>query len=556
MKSTMQTTPLLISSLLRFGTTAHADSEVVTWTEDGGRRTTYREVGAQSAQLANALRGLGITGDQRVGTFMWNNAEHLVTYLAVPSMGAVLHAINIRLFPEQLVYVARHGGAQVIIVDSSLAEPFSRVLQALPDVRHVIVNGPVPQEVRAALEAPDHVEQVHDWSELLADQPTTFDWPQDIDENDASSMCYTSGTTGNPKGVVYSHRSNYLHATGVSATLGFSEADRLLIVVPLFHANAWGYPYAAMITGSTLIMPDRFLQPAPLAQMIEQEKITGGAGVPTIWNGLLQHLDAEKPDVSSCRMLMVGGAAAPPSLMKAFHDRYGIDIVHGWGMTETSPVGSLALPPTRVEPGSDEYWRFKASQGRLLCGVDGRLIGPDGSEQPWDGESVGELEVRGPWITSSYYANGSESEDEIAEMAAKFDDGWLRTGDVGSLTEDAFLVLTDRAKDVIKSGGEWISSVDLENQIMSHPDVVEASVVGVPDEKWDERPLATVVLKEGSGVTCSDLRKHLEDKVARWQLPEHWALIDEVPKTSVGKFDKKVLRQRYADGELEVQDIR
>ncbi|KNX36072.1 fatty acid--CoA ligase [Luteipulveratus halotolerans] len=556
MKSTMQTTPLLISSLLRFGTTAHAESEVITWTDDGARRTTYGEVGTRAAQLAHALRGLGITGDQRVGTFMWNNAEHLTAYLAVPSMGAVLHALNIRLFPEQMVYVGRHGGSQVVIVDNTLAEPFSRLLAALPDVRHVIVNGPVPQEVRDALGEPAHVEEVHDWDELLDAQPTTFDWPQDIDENDASSMCYTSGTTGNPKGVAYSHRSNYLHSVGVAATLGFTQADTMLIVVPLFHANAWGYPYSAMVTGASLVMPDRFLQPAPLAQMIESEKITGGAGVPTIWNGLLQELDAGSYDVSSCRMLMVGGSAAPESLIRAFHDRYDIDIIQGWGMTETSPVGSLALPPARIEPGTDDYWRLKASQGRLLCGVEGRLIGPDGSEQPWDGQAVGELEVRGPWITASYYSNGTESDAEIADMAGKFDDGWLRTGDVGALTADAFLFLTDRAKDVIKSGGEWISSVDLENHIMSHPDVLEASVVGVPDEKWEERPLATVVLKEGASATPADLRKHLEGKVARWQLPERWALIDEVPKTSVGKFDKKVLRKRYADGELEVQETR
>ena len=554
MKSTMQTTPLLISSLLRFGTTAHAESEVVTWTEDGARRTTYAEVGTRAAQLAHALRGLGITGDQRVGTFMWNNAEHLTAYLAVPSMGAVLHALNIRLFPEQMVYVGRHGGSQVVIVDNTLAEPFARLLAALPDVRHVIVNGPVPQGVSDALAEPAHVEKVHDWDELLDAQPTTFEWPEDIDENDASSMCYTSGTTGNPKGVAYSHRSNYLHSMGVASTLGITQADRLLIVVPLFHANAWGYPYSAMVTGSTLVMPDRFLQPAPLAEMMQSEKITGGAGVPTIWNGLLQELYAGSYDVSSCRMLMVGGSAAPASLIKAFHDRYDIDIIQGWGMTETSPVGSLALPPARVEAGSDEYWRLKASQGRLLCGVEGRLIGPDGNEQPWDGEAVGELEIRGPWITASYYSNGTESDAEIADMAGKFDDGWLRTGDVGALSADAFLFLTDRAKDVIKSGGEWISSVDLENHIMSHPDVLEASVVGVPDEKWEERPLATVVLKEGATATPADLRKHLEGKVARWQLPERWAVIDEVPKTSVGKFDKKVLRKRYADGELDVQE--
>ena len=555
MKSTMQATPLLISSLLRHGTTIHADSEVVTWTAEGPRRMSYREVGRQAAQLAHALRGLGITGDQRVGTFMWNNAEHLTAYLAVPSMGAVLHALNIRLYPEQLVYVARHGGSEVVIVDNTLAAPFAKLVEHLPAVRHVIVSGPVDDATRGALASPPHVEAVHDYATLLADQPTTFDWPEHLEETDASSMCYTSGTTGNPKGVAYSHRGNVLHSMGVAGTLGISSKDRLLIVVPLFHANAWGFPYCSMITGATLVMPDRFLQAEPLAAMIEAERVTGGAGVPTIWNDLLHHLDEHGADVSSCRMLMVGGSAAPPALIRAFADRYDIDIVHGWGMTEMSPVGSLALPPQGVEPGTEEYWHYKSSQGRLLYGVEGRLVGPDGSIVPSDGESVGELEVRGPWITERYYANGAETATDLAEAAAKFDDGWLRTGDVGRLSPNGYLTLTDRAKDVIKSGGEWISSVDLENAVMAHPDVLEASVVGVPDERWGERPLASVVLKPGTSTTVADLRAFLEGKVAHWQVPERWALIEEVPKTSVGKFDKKLLRKRFAEGDLEVETV-
>lgn len=344
MKSTMQTTPLLISNLLRFGTTVHADSTVTTWKADGPEITTYGEVGKISARLANALRGMGITGDQRVGTFMWNNTEHLAAYLAVPSMGAVLHAINIRLFPEQLIYTAQHGGSEVVIVDDSLAEPFSQVLPHLTNVRHVIINGTdVSDEVCASMAALDHIESVRQWDELLAGQIDTFDWPEDLDENCASSMCYTSGTTGNPKGVVYSHRSNYLHATGVTAALGIGQAEKFLVVVPLFHANAWGYPYCAMTSGASLVMPGKYLQPEPLAQMIRDLKITTGAGVPTVWNALLQYLDAnEEADVSTCRMLMIGGSAAPPSMMKAFQDRHSIEIIHGWGMTEMSPVGSLA----------------------------------------------------------------------------------------------------------------------------------------------------------------------------------------------------------------------
>ena len=553
----MQTTPLLISHLLRYGTTVHADQEVVTWTADGPRRTSYAEVGTRAAQLAGALRKLGITGDQRVATFMWNNAEHLIAYLAIPSMGAVLHALNIRLFPEQLIYTATHAGNEVVIVDNSLAKPFSQLLPHLKTLRHVIVNGEIDGETRAALEAVEHIEGVHDFLTLIDGEPQTFDWPEDLDENCASSMCYTSGTTGNPKGVAYSHRSNYLHSLTVAQALGVRQGDRSLVVVPLFHANAWGFPYTVMIAGASVIMPDRFLQAEPLARMIEAERVTTGAGVPTIWNDLLRYLDEHPTDTSSCYRLMVGGSAAPPAMMHAFQDRHDIEIVHGWGMTEMSPVGTLAIPPAALEAGSDEFWSYREKQGRLLCGVEGRLMGPDGVEQPWDGEAVGELEVRGPWVTASYYLNGSESDTERTEMTAKYsDDGWLRTGDVGALTRDGFLALTDRAKDVIKSGGEWISSVDLENHIMGHPDVKEASVVGVPDEKWGERPLASVVLVDGSTTTADDLSAFLDGKVAKWQVPERWAFIDEVPKTSVGKFDKKVIRRRYAEGDLEVTQLR
>jgi len=552
MKSTMQESPLLISRILQAGTQLHADQEVVTWTAEGARRTSFAEVGTQAAQLANALRGLGIDGDQRVATFMWNNAEHLVAYLAVPSMGAVLHALNIRLFPEQIIYVTNHAQNTAVIVDNSLAEPFSRLLPHLVTLRHVIVNGPIPPEVRTALEAAPQIEAVHDWGTLLGAQPTTFDWPV-LDERDASSMCYTSGTTGNPKGVVYSHRSNYLHTMQVTMGMGFNQGDRLLAVVPMFHANAWGLPYAALMVGASLIMPDRFLQAEPLAKMIEAEKITGGAAVPTIWTDLLRYLDEHPTDTSTLRRVVVGGSACPPSLMRAYQDRHDIEVIHAWGMTEMSPLGSTAVAP--VEATGDRHWFYRETQGRIASTLEARLVGPDGAGVPNDGESVGELEIRGPWITGSYYDNGSNSEAERADAASKFDDGWLRTGDVGSLTPDMFLRLTDRAKDVIKSGGEWISSVDLENALMAHPDVLEASVVGVPDEKWGERPLATVVRAPDSVVDAAELKGFLSGKIVSWQVPERWAFIDEVPKTSVGKFDKKVLRKRYAEGELKVEVI-
>ncbi len=550
MKSTMQESPLLISRILQSGTSLHADQEVVTWTADGPRRTSYAEVGTQAAQLANALRGLGIDGDQRVATFMWNNAEHLVAYLAVPSMGAVLQALNIRLFPEQIIYVTNHAGSRVIVLDNSLAAPFSKLLPHLSTLRHVIVNGPIPDDVREALAAAPQIEGVHDWATLLGAQPTTFDWPV-LDETDASSMCYTSGTTGNPKGVVYSHRSNYLHTMQVAMSMGFDQGDRLLAVVPMFHANAWGLPYAALMAGASLIMPDRFLQAEPLATMIAAEKVTGGGAVPTIWTDLLRYLDEHPTDTSSLRTVIVGGSACPPSLMRAYDERHNIEVLHAWGMTEMSPLGSVAVAPAGTT--GDEHWRYRETQGRIASTLEARLVGPDGSVVPWDGESVGELEVRGPWITGSYYDNGSNTEAERADAASKFDDGWLCTGDVGSLTPDGFLQLTDRAKDVIKSGGEWSSSVDLENALMGHPDVLEASVVGVPDEKWGERPLATVVRAADSTIDAAGLKEYLGGKVAGWQVPERWAFIDEVPKTSVGKFDKKVLRKRYAEGELNVE---
>ncbi len=544
MQSTMQPTPLLISAILDYGTRVHASSEVVTWTPDGPRRSTYGEMGRDCKRLANALRSLGVDGDQRVATFMWNNEEHLELYLTVPAVGAVLHALNIRLFPEQIIYVANHAADEVVVVDNSLAAPFARLLPHLSSVRHVVVNGPVPEEVRAALAADGR--SVHDYRTLLDAQSDEFTWPV-LDEDLASSMCYTSGTTGNPRGVVYSHRSNYLHAMQLCmpSALGIRQGDRLLAVVPMFHANAWGMPYAALLAGATMVMPDRFLQAEPLAAMISAERCTGGAAVPTIWGDLLRHLDAHpEVDTSSMREVIVGGSACPPSLMRDFEERHGIRVLHAWGMTEMSPLGTVAVPPAGTE--GEDAWAFRQIQGRLAALVDGRLLGPDGSVMPWDGESVGELEVRGPWITGSYYLDDDPD---------KFDDGWLRTGDVGSLTPDGFLRLTDRAKDVIKSGGEWISSVDLENALMGHPRVKEASVVGVPDERWGERPLATVVVMEGEDLTVEELRDYLADHVARWQVPERWAFVPEVPKTSVGKFDKKVIRRSYAEGALDVTTL-
>jgi fatty-acyl-CoA synthase len=462
MLSTMQDGQLSIANLLRHGARVHADSEVVTWTGDGSRRSSYAEVGRQAAKLAHALRGLGVTGDQRVGTFMWNNTEHLVAYLAVPAMGAVLHTLNLRLFPEQLTYVANHAEDHVILVDATVAPLLAKVLPTFTTVRHVIVvNGEA-----SALQAPDGV-AVHSYAELLAEAPEEFDWPE-VDERAAAAMCYTSGTTGNPKGVVYSHRSIWLHSMQVCMTdsMAVSQADRALVIVPQFHAMSWGLPYAAFMVGASLIMPDRFLQPEPLARLIAAEKPTMGGAVPTIWQGLLAHIDANHQDLAPLREVIVGGSACPPALMRAF-DEHGVTIIHAWGMTETSPLGSVSRPPAGLSP--EQTWDYRILQGRFPASVRARLINDNGDELPWDGQSVGELEVAGPWVTDSYYRLG-----EGEEGSEKFDSGWLRTGDVGTITPDGFLRLTDRSKDIIKSGGEWISSVELENHVMAHPAVAEA----------------------------------------------------------------------------------
>ncbi|WP_370616489.1 long-chain fatty acid--CoA ligase [Mumia sp. Pv 4-285] len=541
MRSTMQDVPLSLSRILRYGTTAYADATVVTATADGTRSRSYGDVGRRAARLANALRDIGITGDERVGTFMWNNAEHLEAYLAIPSMGAVLHTINIRLFPEQVVYVVNHAEDRAVIVDASLVTPFAAMLPQMETVTHVLVSGPETEQTDLSpLEAAGKV--VLRYEEVLEAASEDFVWPE-VDERDAAAMCYTSGTTGNPKGVVYSHRSAYLHSMSIAMgdNAGMGPDDRVLPVVPMFHANAWGLPYAAVLVGASLIMPDRWLQAEPLVRLMEETRPTIAGGVPTIFNDVLGWIDEHPADLTSLRAVLCGGSAVPESLQRALWDRHGVRIQQAWGMTETSPVATSGKPPVGLS--DEEAWPYRIGQGRLLGGVEGRLVGGDGEVLPHDGEAVGEVEVRGPWITGAYY---------LDDDPEKFRDGWLRTGDVGTIDRQGFITLTDRAKDVIKSGGEWISSVELENALMGHPDVVEAAVVGIPDEKWQERPLATVVVRPGADVTPEALREHLAGSFAKWQLPDAWTFIEAVPRTSVGKFDKKVLRSAYADGALDV----
>jgi fatty-acyl-CoA synthase len=438
------------------------------------------------------------------------------------------------LFPEQLVYVINHGGAETLLVDESLVPVLAKVRSELQNVERYIVFG--------SGDGSELGVETLSYEDLLAAESPDFLWPN-IDERAGAGMCYTSGTTGNPKGVVYSHRCNFVHALAEKAAVALTDEDRVVLVVPMFHANAWGLPYSGWLSGSDFLLPNRFVQPEPLSKFIAEERASFAGAVPTVWNELLRYGEKNPIDLSSLSRVICGGAAVPLSMMQKFQNDYGVKIIQAWGMTETGPLAALAFPPKRTK--KEDEWSWRAKTGRVFGGVDIRIVDDAGESLPWDGEAVGEIEVRGSWITGSYY---------LDDAPEKFHDGWLRTGDVGSLDSKGFIQITDRAKDVIKSGGEWISSVELETLLMGHPAVAEAAVIGVPDQKWDERPLACVVLREGAAATPKELRDFLAERVAKWWLPERWAFIAEVPKTSVGKFDKKILRSRYAEGQIELAE--
>jgi fatty-acyl-CoA synthase len=527
---------LTLNHIRRRMRSCNLGAEVVTLEEGGSvRRVSHADLMDRVDRLARVLGRLGIGQGDRVGTFAWNNQEHLELYFAVPCVGAVLHTLNIRLFAEQLTYIVNHAEDRVIFVDDSLVPVLEQLAPTFEGVSQFVVmgdgdGGSLPNVLR--------------YEDLLEEAgPGPFDYPE-LDERQAAALCYTSGTTGNPKGVLYSHRSISLHssATLMSDANGLSRADRVLAVVPMFHANAWGLPYGAGLAGADLILPDRFLGAEPLARLIASERPTQLGCVPTIFADLLRYADAHpEVDLSSLTNAACGGSAVPRQLMKDFQERHGVRIFQAWGMTETSPVATYARP--REGEHDDAYWNDRARQGRPLPWVELRLVDDDGGEVPWDGESTGEIEVRGPWIAASYFRDDSGDE--------KFHAGWLRTGDIAAVDEKAFVQITDRAKDVIKSGGEWISSVELENELMAHPDVVEAAVIAKPDERWAERPLCCVVLREDASTGAEDLLEHLRGRVAKWWLPDEFAFVTEIPKTSVGKFDKKILRARLAEGELD-----
>ena len=540
MKGLMQPTQLTINYLFDRAEKYHSEKYIITATAQGKERITYGEWAVRTRKLGAALDKLGISATGRVATFAWNTQRHLELYFAAPCSGRVLHTLNIRLFPEQLTYIVNHAEDEVIFIDTSIYALIEPLLSTFTTVKHLVFMNDGKGEVPASVPG----FQVHEYESLIS-SVGPMKWPEIADENQAASMCYTSGTTGNPKGVVYSHRSTYLHTMGAMMvdSLGARESDIILPVVPMFHANSWGLAHAGVASGADLVMPGPDLSGPAIANLIVDEKVTVAAGVPTIWMAVLPELKGR--DTSALRCIPCGGSAVPKALSEAYREQTGLPILQAWGMTETSPIAAVCtLSKADSQLPQEEQAELRTTVGLISFGVEMRVVEPGTTTpQPWDGETSGELQCAGSWIAADYY-NDPRSRESFTE------DGWLRTGDVAVVDPKGRIRLVDRTKDLIKSGGEWISSVDVENELMSHPKIAEAAVIGVPHPKWSERPLACVVVKPGESLSKEEVIEHLVPRLAKWQLPDDVVFIPEVPKTSVGKFSKKTLREEFADYKL------
>jgi len=544
----MQSVPLLMHHLIERGARVCPNEEIVTATTDGTRRQTYAQTRARAHQLAHALTAAGIKAGDRIGTFMWNSATHLEVYWATAGLGVVLHTLNIRLSEVDLEYIINHAADELIIVDADLLPLLEKVADRIPTVKRVIVSTEQGFEGWNT-----SLPQAQDFEAFIADQPQRYDWPE-IDERSPLGLCYTSGTTGDPKGVEYEHRAQYLHTLAVAGTdcMSLSATDTLLGIVPMFHAQGWGLPWAALMLGVKQVMPHRFMDPQRLTQLLSDEQVTISAGVPTIWQGMKALLESnpERYDLSHLERLTVGGSAAPISLIQWYWETHGVEIIQGWGMTETSPLGTtsrrIAKRAHRELPAAQQYSNM-AKAGQIIPTVELKIVDDDGSELPHDGEAVGEVLIRGPWIASEYYRN---------PQPEKFSNGWLVTGDVAAIDEDEYLIITDRSKDLIKSGGEWISSVDLENHIVALAGVAQACAVAVPHPKWDERPVVLVVADADAGVTAEQVIEHCKIKFARWQLPDDVLFVESIPLTTTGKMSKKTVRAELDAQGYKLPDLR
>jgi len=535
----MQSQPLLISSLLVHAERHHGAQEIVSRRVEGDlHRTTYRELASRSRRLAKALAALGVGMGERVATLAWNGHRHMELYYAVSGSGAVLHTLNPRLHPDQVCYIADHAEDQVLCLDATFLPLVEAVASRLKTVKHFVL-----MTDRAHMPAQSKVPGLLCFEDLVEAEDDRYDWPE-FDERSASSLCYTSGTTGNPKGVLYSHRSTVLHAFGgaLPDALNCSSRDVILPVVPMFHVNAWSLPYVGCMVGAKLVFPGPALDGKSLYELFESEKVTMSAGVPTVWQGLLAHVEANELKFTTMKRTVIGGSACPPAMIRSFQDKHGVHVLHAWGMTEMSPLGTvcsfrnkhLALP-------EEERLKLQTKQGQVIYGVDMKIVGEDGAELPWDGQTSGELMVKGPWILREYFKG--EGGDPLV-------DGWFPTGDVATIDADGYMHITDRAKDVIKSGGEWIGSIDLENVAMAHPQVLMAACIAVPHPKWDERPLLVVVKKPGASLTREEMLAFFEDKVAKWWIPDDVVFVDAIPLGATGKMQKVKLREQFRDHRL------